>query len=95
MYQITPQNANPGNRLIHSRRKNTLSARHARYTTRIEPKPRRLCADGLPLSTSSSVCANGARTKEIGAKRYQKTTSISTHIIAGRPGGLVVTLECY
>ena len=39
----------PGNRLIHSRRKNTLSARHARYRARNELTPRPSYPDGLPI----------------------------------------------
>ena len=43
---------NPGNRLIHSRRKKNLSrARHASYSSRIELKPRPQVPDGLPVST--------------------------------------------
>ena len=40
-----------GNRLIHSRKKKTLGARHASYSARIELKPRPQVPDGLPVST--------------------------------------------
>ena len=71
-YKVEPQKENPRNRLIHYRRKKTLNARHARHISRIEPKPRRLCAGGLPLSTSG-VCVNGARTKIYERKSTNKS----------------------
>ena len=42
---------NPGIRLIHSRRKKTLSARHVSDSARIELKPRPQVPDGFPVST--------------------------------------------
>ena len=47
---------------------------HARHTARIEPKPRRLCPDGLLLSASLSVCANGAH-----PKRYDRNQTKNSH----------------
>ena len=60
--------------------KRTLSARHARHAARIEPQPRRACPDGLPLSTSVSVCANGARTKGYEPTPPHFFAKISVHI---------------
>ena len=49
-YKVGRIQRNPGNRLIHSRKKKTLSARHAIYSARIELKPRPHVLDGLPVS---------------------------------------------
>ena len=49
--QNRPHTEKPGNRLIHSRRKKTLRARHASYSARIELKPRPQFPDGVPVST--------------------------------------------
>ena len=45
-YTDTPEKC-----LIHSRRKKSLSARHASYSARIKLKPRPQVADGLTVST--------------------------------------------
>ena len=68
-YYVTPQKEQPGNRLLHSRRKKNWSSRHAPHTARIAPKPRQLCP-------------NGARTKgyQVWAEKYQKLTHIGVHI---------------
>ena len=70
---------NPGNRLIHSTpppaEKTTLSARHARHTARIEPKPLTTVSGWPSFVGLVSVCANGA-----GGKRYEreiKTTNVT------------------
>ena len=49
-HKIRPHAKNPGNRLIHSRRKKTLSACNASYSARIKPNPQPTCPDGLPVS---------------------------------------------
>lgn len=43
-------------KLSTSAAKNILSARNAPTPQRIELKPRRLCSDGLPVSTSFAFC---------------------------------------
>ena len=55
-YKIGLIQRNPGNRLIHSRRKKSLKARHASYNSsaRIELKPPPQAPDGLPVSTYSA-----------------------------------------
>ena len=46
----------PGNPLIHSRRKKTLSACHALQSALIAPRPRPQCPDGLPVWNSLVIC---------------------------------------
>ena len=88
-YQTTPQKKT--REIVSSTtpaERKTLSARHARHTARIEPKPRRLlCPDGLPLSTSVGVCANGGRTKIYKPKttKVSQNTSICTHLTLRTP----------
>ena len=94
-YKLTPQKENPVNRYP-LRRKKTSSARHARHTARVEPKPSRPYPDGLPLSTSLSVCANGARTKRY-ERKSTNFTNTSIHIVshASPPGTRMVVIRWY
>ena len=78
-HKITPQKENPGNNLIHSRRKkNERTPRATHCTVRAQSST---TVSGRPSSVDLlTVCANGARSKRYERKRCQKLTNISMHI---------------
>ena len=83
--KITPEKENPGNRLIHTRRKKNFE-RTPRTTHWTDWAQTWTTVSRRPSSVDlPSVCANGARTintteYEIWAKKIQHFTNISLHI---------------
>ena len=96
-YEITPQRENPGESSypLPPPKEKTGSARHARHTARIAPKPRRRpCPGSLPLSASfRSVCSNGV-TVRVGRDNINKEVQ-KKHKSKDTRDVLVRTYICY
>ena len=70
--------------------KKTLSACHARYSARMELKPRPTCPDGLPAPAHLSVLPKSAPTKRFVRKKTENSQlyryMLIVHLLSGGDG---------